>query len=374
MEKKKILFFIYRMGGGGAARTLLNIINNIDRTQFAPLLVTLDREGGYEEYVAADVPFIKLGTKRLRGAVTRLAEVIREERPDIVFSTIPNYNIVALLATKLSRTPAVNVVREAAYLGGTVKEDAKLRFAGFLYRRAARVIALSEGVKENIIKRYKVNSDKIDIIYNPVDVEGIQALMGQDDIEPGHQAVFHSGGKVIITAGRFHRDKDQKTLLEAFKPVQEELPGTRLMILGEGELEAELKQQAEDLGIADAVHFTGFRRNPYAYFAQSDLFVLSSVREGFGHVLTEALATGTPVVSTKAHPGAGEVLDGGEFGLMCEPSDPEALAESISYMLKLDEAKRQAIIEKGLRRAGMFHAEKIVKQYERMFTDVLKKT
>src|SRR5690625_4836980 len=224
MEKKKILFFIYRMGGGGAARTLLNIINNIDRTKFTPLLVTLDREGGYEEYVAADVRFIKLGTKRLRGAVTRLAEVVREERPDIVFSTIPNYNITALLATMLSRTPAVNVVREAAYLGGTLREDAKLRFAGFLYRRAARVIALSKGVKDNIIKRYKVNSDKIDIIYNPVDVESIQALMRQDDIDPKHQTFFQSGGKVIITAGRFHHDKDQKTLLRAFKSVQEEIP------------------------------------------------------------------------------------------------------------------------------------------------------
>ncbi len=374
MKKKKILFFIYRMGGGGAARTLLNIINNIDRAAFTPVLVTLDREGGYEEYVEDDVLFIKLGTRRLRGAVTRLAEVIRTERPDIVFSTIPNYNMVALLATMLSRTQAKNVVREAAYLGGTLKENAKLRFAGFLYRRASRVVALSKGVKENIIQRYKVNSDKIDIIYNPVDVESIQALMRQDDIEPGHREIFGGGGKTVITAGRFHHDKDQLTLIEAFKSVREEMPGTRLFILGEGELEEALRQRAEALGIGEAVHFTGFRRNPYAYFAQSDLFVLSSVREGFGHVLTEALATGTPVVSTRAHPGAGEVLNDGEFGLMSEPSDAEALAENIIYMLKLDKGKREEIIEKGLRRAETFHAEKIVKQYEKMFTDVLEKT
>lgn len=373
MEKKKILFFIYRMGGGGAARTLLNIINNIDRTHFTPVLVTLDRDGGYEEYVAEDVLFIKLGTKRLRGAVTRLAKVIREERPDIVFSTIPNYNIVALLATMLSRTPARNVVREAAYLGGTPKENLKLRFAGLLYKRASRVIALSKGVKGNIIKRYKVNSDKIDIIYNPVDVGSIQSMMAQDDVDDAHRRFFQGDGKTIITAGRFHHDKDQLTLIEAFKSVREEVPGTRLAILGEGELEADLRRRTEALGLADDVLFTGFRHNPYAYFAQADLFVLSSVREGFGHVLTEALATGTPVVSTRAHPGAEEVLDGGEYGLMCGPSEPKALAESISCMLKVDDGKREAIIEKGLRRAEMFHADKIVKQYERMFKDVLKK-
>ncbi len=370
VKKRKIIFFIYQMGSGGAARTFLNILNNIDHQRFAPVLVTLDYNGNYEAHIREDVKFIKLNTRRLRSAILPLSKVIREEKADIVFSTIPNYNIVALLATMLSRTAAKNIVREAAYLGGSKKENLKLKFAGFLYKRASKVVALSKGVKENIIRRYGVPADKIEIIYNPVDVEGVRALMQVDDVEERHKEIFRKHSQTIITAGRFHPDKDQKTLIRAFRLVKEEFPDAGLMILGEGALEGELRALAEQLNITDAVHFAGFQKNPYAYFAQSDLFVLSSTREGFGHVLTEALAAGTPVVSTKAQPGAAEVLDNGRFGEMCMPSDPEALAGSILYMLSHDE-EREWTAAKGIERARRFHADKIVREYEALFISVL---
>src|SRR5690625_4991764 len=243
------MFFIYQMGGGGAARTLLNIINNIDRTKFTPVLVTLNYDGSYEKYINEDVKFIKLKTKRLRSAILPLSKVIRQQQVELVFSTIPNYNIIALPATMLSFTSAENVVREAAYLGGSAKENLKLRFAGQLYRRAKKVIALSKGVKKNIINRYKVNSDKIDIIYNPVDIEGIRERMAKDEVSGVHKAIFESSGRTIITAGRLHPDKDQKTLLKAFKKVRENHMDSHLFILGEGGLEADLKQMAVDLDI-----------------------------------------------------------------------------------------------------------------------------
>lgn len=373
VKKKRIMFFIYQMGGGGAARTLLNIINNIDRTKFTPVLVTLNYDGSYEKYINEDVKFIKLKTKRLRSAILPLSKVIRQQQVELVFSTIPNYNIIALLATMLSFTSAENVVREAAYLGGSAKENLKLRFAGQLYRRAKKVIALSKGVKKNIINRYKVNSDKIDIIYNPVDIEGIREMMAKDEVSDVHKAIFESSVRTIITAGRLHPDKDQKTLLKAFKKVRENHMDSHLFILGEGGLEADLKHMAVDLDIEDSVHFAGFQHNPYAYFKYADTFVLSSVREGFGHVLTEALAAGIPVVSTKARPGAEEVLAQGEYGYMCEPSDAAALAAGINHIFELSDSEREDIIEKGLERAEEFHVNKITRQYEQMFTEVLEK-
>src|SRR5699024_10741734 len=101
------------MGGGGAARTLLNIINNIDREKFTPILATLDFTGDYEKDLKDDVKLIKLPAKRLRKSIFPLAKVIREEKADIVFSTIPNYNTIAILANVLSFTKAKNIVREA---------------------------------------------------------------------------------------------------------------------------------------------------------------------------------------------------------------------------------------------------------------------
>ena len=89
MKKMKVLFFIYQMGAGGAARTLLNIINNLDRNKYQPVLVTLNYNGSYESELENDVIFHKLGTKRLSRSVFKLSKIIRNEKVDIIFSTIP---------------------------------------------------------------------------------------------------------------------------------------------------------------------------------------------------------------------------------------------------------------------------------------------
>src|SRR5699024_11050034 len=116
----------------------------------------------------------KLPVKRLRQGIVPLSKLIRDEKPDILFSTVPNYNTIAILAKLLSRTKTKLIVREAAYLGGTMRENIKLKMYGLLYRLSDRVIALSEGVKHNLTSRYHVNNDKIDVIYNPIDLTHIK--------------------------------------------------------------------------------------------------------------------------------------------------------------------------------------------------------
>ncbi|SFB27278.1 Glycosyltransferase involved in cell wall bisynthesis [Lentibacillus halodurans] len=366
MNKKKVLFFIYQMGGGGAARTFLNIINNLDRSKFDPILVTLNYNGSYEDELKSDIMFIKLETKRLRSAILPLAKVIRNERADIVFSTIPNYNTIAILANLLSFTSAKNIVREAAYLGGSFSANIKLRGYGLLYRLSSKVIALSKGVKKNIAKRYKVNPEKIEVIYNPVDVDGIQRHIDNGEIAEEHKYIFDGDAQVIMTAGRLVPDKDHETLLQAFAKVNNKV-NARLVILGEGELEVFLKAKAEELGISDKVHFLGFQHNPYIYFKHADLFVLSSIHEGFGHVLAEALAAEIPVVSTDCRPGAAEVLNDGEFGVMCEVGNAENIAKKLFATLQIDNEQLMLMIDRGKERAYEFDAKTIAKQYGEVF-------
>lgn len=370
MKKIKVLFFIYEMGAGGAARTMLNIINNLDRKKFDPMLVTLNYNGSYEDDLKSDIHFIKLETKRLRSAIFPLAKVIRNEQADIVFSTIPNYNTIAILARLLSFTSAKSIVREAAYLGGNLSMDMKLRAYGLLYRFSSKVIALSNGVKENIVRRYNVNPRKIQVIYNPVDVDGIECQIDKGKIAEEHQAIFERDGKVIITAGRLVKDKDHDTLLHAFAKLNSRID-TTLVILGEGELEASLKTKAEELHIADKVYFLGFQRNPYIYFKHADLFALSSIHEGFGHVLAEALATGVPVVATNGRPGAKEVLNNGEFGVMCEVGNAEDMAEKLYETLTMDNEQLAQMIDNGKKRAREFDAKTIARQYGETFIQTI---
>lgn len=369
-QKIKVIFFIYQMGAGGAARTMLNILNNIDNNKFEPILVTLNYDGSYEPYLHSDIRFIKLNSKRLRSAIIPLAKLMRQERADIIFSTIPNYNVVVIIAKLLSFTKTKIIVREAAFLGGSWKKNIQLLIYGLFYRFASKVVSLSNGVKKNLVKRYKVNPEKIEVIYNPIDLNSIQDSVLHGVIAKEHQSIFQSNAKVVMTAGRLVADKDQETLLEAFVKLNRKLK-SELVILGEGELEVELQLKARRLNIDHKVHLIGFQRNPYIYFAEANVFVLTSKREGFGHVLVEALATETPVVSTKAKPGAEEVLANGLYGELCEVGNPDDIAKKLYDVLSLNNVELTQRIEKGLQRTKEFDAKIIVKQYEEMFIQVI---
>ncbi|WP_152656816.1 glycosyltransferase [Oceanobacillus sp. CFH 90083] len=369
-EKKKIFFFIYQLGSGGAARTMLNLLNNIDLEQFEPTLITLNYDGDYEKYLKKEISFIKLPTRRLRSGIIPFSKIIKKEKPDIIFSTIPNYNLIAIAARLLSGHNAKNIVREAALLGTEGKFNAKLKLYGLAYRFSKKVVALSEGVRQNIIHNYKVNPKKIEVIYNPVDVGNIEAMKKQGKIAEEHQSIFTPGKKVIITAGRLVDDKDQATLISAFAKLNKNIPAN-LVILGEGELEQKLKKQVKALNLEGNVFFVGFQENPYAYFNKADIFVLSSKREGFGHVLTEALATRIPIISTDARPGAAEVLDNGKYGVVTPVGDPDALAARMEDVLNWDDEKRSQVTEKGWERAVSFRADKIVKEYEKLFNQTI---
>lgn len=371
MKKHKVLFFIYRLGGGGAARTILNIVNHLDRKKFEPILVTLNFTSDYESEVKDDITFVKLNTSRLRFAIVPLIKLIRKEKPDLIFSTVSTYNLIAILSTLLSFTKTKIIVREAALLGGNRKTDLMLRLYGLFYRFAHKIVALSEGVKENIIQRYNVNREKIIVIYNPVDLRHIEQKMNcEDDLRNDMQILFDSNKRIIISAGRFVKEKDQKTLIQAFAKIQKET-NSKLVILGEGELEIELYEIAKKNGIQDHVHFIGFQQNPYVYFKKADLFVLTSLTEGFGHVLVEAMVTGTPIVSTRSKPGAEEVLNNGEYGILCNIGDVDDIANKIKVTLTLPKDLRDEMIKKGYERATNFDVNKIIKQYEALFLEII---
>lgn len=370
MEKKKVLFFIYKMGEGGAARTLLNIINHLDRTMFTPVLVTLDFKSNYEKNVRSDVVFIKINKKRLRHAIIPLAKLIRQVKADIVFSTIPVYNTVAILGKMISFTRAKTIVREADNLGGTFGKDLKLACFGLVYKRADQIVSLSEGVKKNLVERYHMKPQDIKVIYNPVDIDYIQERTQNETMLPEHHQLFSGDEKVIVTAGRLVGQKDHHTLINAFAKVRISVP-CKLLILGEGPLQEELTQYAEQLGVRKHIFFLGFQSNPYIYMKKADLFVLTSVHEGFSHVLAEALATGVSVVATDCKSGPREVLDHGKFGKLCGVGDADDIAANMLDVLTYTDEQRHDAIQSGYERAQAFHANRIVKDYEVVFLNTL---
>jgi glycosyltransferase involved in cell wall biosynthesis len=359
------------MGGGGAARTLLNIINNLDRSKFKPILVTLDFEGSYEEELENDVLHLKLDTRRLSRSVFKLSKIIRKYNVDIVFSTIPRVNTIAIIANVLSGKRAKNVVREADNLGGTFVENLKLKLFGVVYKFSDQIVSLSEGVKENLIKKYNIKSKDIKVIYNPLDLNRID-INAREEVPLQFKPLFEKKEPVLINAGRLVKQKDQETLLKAFALVNKEIK-SQLIILGDGPLKEDLVNLGRDLGLHERLTFAGFQLNPYTFIRNADLFILSSRHEGFSHVIAEALATETPVVATDCKSGPSEVLDKGKFGYLSQVGDEKGLARQMIKVLRLTDKERRVVVDQGRCRAEDFEAKKIVKKYEEVFLSLTKK-
>lgn len=173
-------------------------------------------------------------------------------------------------------------------------------------QKADHVVALSESVRNDMIVNYGVDKDKITTIYNSCDAGRLKRLAEQTSDENG----FHIEGEYIVTMGRLMFQKGQWHLLRAFSEVHKKHPELKLVILGEGEDEfsEKLKNLSSKLGINDSVVFAGYIKNPHHIISKSTMFVFTSIYEGLGNVLLEALACGKAIISTDCKSGPREIL------------------------------------------------------------------
>lgn len=207
----------------------------------------------------------------------------------------------------------------------------KLQRIRRLCRKADLIIAVSRGVAEDVSKIAELPLHRIIVAPNPVVAESM-TLQANETIT--HEWFSNSKKKcIILGVGRFSRAKDFPTLVHAFAKVKKKIPNSELLILGDGRQRSMIVETARRLDVAQDVLLPGFDPNPYPYFAKADIFVLSSKWEGLPSALIEALALGTPVVSTDCPSGPREILQNGRYGLLVPPGDPSALAEAILITL-----------------------------------------
>jgi len=175
---------------------------------------------------------------------------------------------------------------------------------------------------------------------------------------------------IIIAVGRLTKAKDYPTFLRAFSLICKKRKA-HLVILGEGEERKNLENLIHKLNLPENVAFLGFQKNPYKYMQKASVFVLSSKREGFPNVIVEAMTCGVPVISTNCQSGPNEIIKNGENGILVPVGDEKALAEAILKVLN-NHSLRQKFSEQGRKKAQDFTAEKSIKEYEKLFQEVLK--
>jgi glycosyltransferase involved in cell wall biosynthesis len=335
-SSSRIAIYLRLLSGGGAERMMVNLIKGFVDLGLSVDLVLNKADGPYLNLVPPQVRIIDLKAPRMIQGLPKLVGYLKREKPDAMLTTL-HYNIeIAILAKHLAGANTRLVVREANTLSNQSKYCKTDQWSGQLarwfYPWADEVLAVSHGVADDLSQVTGIPTARMKVVYNPVItpslVENSKAVLD-------HPWLVNKEAPVILGVGRLSEQKDFPTLIKAVAQVRAQRP-VRLLILGTGPDRESLMALAVSLGIEADVAFLGFVANPYAYMKQSDVFVLASKWEGLPNVLIEAMAVGTPVVSTNCPSGAAEILANGKYGELVEIGDDRGMATAILKVLEGD--------------------------------------
>lgn len=334
-ESTRVAFFLRSVGGGGAEGAMVNLASGFIERGYKVDFVLSTVTGPHMWKLPPQVRVINLAASGLVASCKALRSYLQNERPIALLSALHYSNEVAVFAKHWAGVPTQLLVCEQNTLSQRAKHDTRLSgrlaplAARFFYPWADRVVAISQGVADDLIDLTGLPDDHISVIYNPVITPEI---LQKAEEEIDHPWFLPNQPPVILGVGKLEPQKDFPTLIRAFAKVKQVRPA-KLVILGWGPQKESLELLARDLGVEADLLLPGYIKNPYPYMARAAVFALSSAWEGFGNVLAEALALGTPVVSTNCKSGPSEILDNGKYGYLTSVGDSNGLAESILKVL-----------------------------------------
>lgn len=372
---KKIAFLINSMAGGGSERVLSILLKNLSRKDREFFLVVLEDKFNYE--IPKNIKVIKLFSnlegnfRKLFGiflGTIKLRKIIKENQIDVVMSFLERSNYINILTKSGGSSHRVYINERSNppeyYSGKNLKSIFNLFLIKKLYKKADLILSNSLGIKNSLTKDFLINPGKIKVIYNPVDIKAIQAF-SQAPLNSKYQEIFKY--PLIINIGRLIKEKGQEYLIKAFKEVKKEIPGAKLLILGEGEFEKELKDLSKKLSLEKDVLFLGWQKNPFKFLTKAKVFVLPSLTEGFPNALVEAMVCKVPAVSTDCPSGPNEIIKNKKSGILVQVADEKALAKAMLKILN-NPLLGQRFSQEGEKRIQDFSKEKIIKEYEQLLS------
>lgn len=337
----KVSFFQSGLRGGGIARVNLNLAKYFIDKGYQVDIVVVKKVGPYINQVPDKINIVDLKANRALSSIPKLVRYLNKFNPDVLISANNYINVTVAISHKLAKADTqliLSVHLDRRYRNSKSPFYRKIimkYLMNFSYKYADEVVAVSKGVAKYISEVTDKDEDEVKVIYNPIyDKEIIEKSKEKAD----HPWLNESDVPVVITAARFVEQKNLSLLIRAFKIVSDK-SGAKLIILGEGKLEEELKSLVKKLGLDNSISFEGFVSNPYKYIKRADVFALSSDYEGFGNVLVETLAVNTPIVSTDCPSGPSEILKNGEYGILVPVNNEIKLAEGIIKSLNSNNNK-----------------------------------
>ena len=345
---KKVLLFVDNLDEGGVSKVLFDLLENINREKYDITIMALYNNGMYKDKIKEygkfkycfDIPepndnSLKANLyRKYWGGMLRLPEKFMykwfiKEKYDIEIAFVHGWSTKFISGSNNKKSKKIAWVHADLVTWDRVDGVFKsLEHHKKAYSKFDEVICVSQTVKEGIEKKYNVKNAKV--LYNPINREKILKLSNEkiDDIN-------HSNKFKLISVGRLSKEKGYDRLLRVVKKLVNEQIGCELLIIGSGKEYDKLNSYIKNNNLEYNIKIVGYKENPYKYVKSSDLFVCSSLSEGYSLVIAESLVLGIPVVSTKCS-GPIEILRNGENGLLVENSE-EGLYKGLKEIINSDE-------------------------------------
>ena len=375
------------MYGGGAERSLIELLGHLDHNKYNVTLLTLHKYGINLQFIPKWIKVKCLFEKSRLKIIGRIISSLKYriwykqilKHPTFIHKLILrekyDFEIAFTEGIPLSLLKAKTKAHKIARLCTNIGFDKEMKEiqdgdtfkvynVDFIApsKLADSLWCVSKEQSDTLLILFPKYKDKTNVFYSFRNINNICSLASKLDVRYEK--------KTVLSIGRFEREKRFDLLIQAFAVVLQEQPSWCLKIIGEGSLQDELLSLVNSLGLSDSVEFLGYKLNPFPYLKAANIFAFSSECEGIGNVLIEALALEVPIVSTAYPVGAVEILANGKYGLLVPPGDQHALTsgilELINNTLRYEEYKLLA-----KKRAFEFDSSALVPQLDKFFSDHL---
>ena len=350
-----VAIFAATSGHSGVDRIFKNLVPWLGKSGYRVDVLTIEGHGPSLQDLPDMIRVLNLGTRHVASALPPLVRYLRKHRPEALLTDKDRVNRTACLARRLAGGPTrlylrlgTNVSTNLASRGFLDRWTQKLSMR-YLYAQADGLLFPAKSIADDFICMTGLKAEKVKVVPSPIVKDDIFSK----GLEPAEHPWFRNKtSPVVLGVGELSGRKNFEMLVKAVAQVQETRT-CRLILLGKGKRRASLKSLSEKLGIADRVDLPGFVENPYPFIASADVVVVSSRWEGLAVVLIEALALGTPVISTDCPSGHRDVLRNGSIGFLIPIDDHSGMAQAIFKTLNdpvpqktLQEAARPYEIER----------------------------
>lgn len=336
MSTPVVCLVINSLGGGGAERVFARLANMLETSEYSPkvVVITLDREEIHNS-INESIEHISLDCSgSLIKSMFALKSTLFNLQPDVVLSFLTRSNVAAVFSGFMKSFPVIisERVNTSSHFGNGFSSKLKKVFLRFFYAKSNIIVAVSEGVKDDLIRFFNLGKKTINVIGNSYSYSELIAKSEEFDIEL-ETASF------VVCVGRLYKNKNHELLIKAMAHVSN--PKT-LVFLGDGPERSNLESLVQDLKLEQYVIFKGFIKNPYPYIKKSSGLVSASLAEGFPNVIAEALVLGKFVVSSDCQSGPAELLDErvsngtdkllhAKYGVLVPVNDKETTSQGLAF-------------------------------------------